>query len=257
MNKLLLFSTTNTRVGRLGWKTPSAQIRAENEGVTAKVWIAKDVENVFMRLSDEQVISIVGSVSVQAVTTLSLGPLQEVINFLLTVPASKFGDLESKLPDWDSKLRFNGLSDSVRYELDVATRHVHHVTDYLSRQSDFLKEGVRDHISAIYKEETKDKSSDALYNAMVWRMLPRNELPLLLPVQVLIATYFVGATYLRNPRRKLMLMPNKHIKFSESLLGLASFVIESLLSGPMTPDELWVLLHHADLLWPVPDASSI
>ncbi len=35
-----------------------------------------------------------------------------------------------------------------------------------------------------------------------------------------------------------MLMPDKHIKFSESLLGLGSFVLESL-SHPQTIDELW------------------
>lgn len=35
-----------------------------------------------------------------------------------------------------------------------------------------------------------------------------------------------------------MLMPDKHIKFSECLLGLGSFVLESL-SGPQTIDDLW------------------
>lgn len=35
-----------------------------------------------------------------------------------------------------------------------------------------------------------------------------------------------------------MLMPDKHIKFSESLLGLGSFVIENLVE-PKTIDELW------------------
>ena len=35
-----------------------------------------------------------------------------------------------------------------------------------------------------------------------------------------------------------MLMPDKHIKFGESLLGLSSHVLESL-ATPKTIDELW------------------
>lgn len=35
-----------------------------------------------------------------------------------------------------------------------------------------------------------------------------------------------------------MLMPDKHIRFAESLLGLGSFVLDSL-GEPKTIDELW------------------
>lgn len=35
-----------------------------------------------------------------------------------------------------------------------------------------------------------------------------------------------------------MLMPDKHIKFGESLLGLSSYVLESL-TNPRTIDDLW------------------
>jgi len=35
-----------------------------------------------------------------------------------------------------------------------------------------------------------------------------------------------------------MILPSKHIKFSESLLGLSAFLID-LLSEEMTVDELW------------------
>jgi len=35
-----------------------------------------------------------------------------------------------------------------------------------------------------------------------------------------------------------MLMPDKHIKFAESLLGLGSFVLDAL-TAPQTIDDLW------------------
>lgn len=37
-----------------------------------------------------------------------------------------------------------------------------------------------------------------------------------------------------------MLMPDKHIRFAESLIGLGSFVLESL-DQPRSIDELWVI----------------
>lgn len=37
-----------------------------------------------------------------------------------------------------------------------------------------------------------------------------------------------------------MLMPDKHIKFSESLLGLGSFLLDAL-SAPQTIDDLWTV----------------
>lgn len=39
-----------------------------------------------------------------------------------------------------------------------------------------------------------------------------------------------------------MLLPDKHIRFSESLLGLGSFVLESL-DAPKSIDALWADLH--------------
>ncbi len=41
-----------------------------------------------------------------------------------------------------------------------------------------------------------------------------------------------------------MLIPNKHIKNSESILGLGSFVLQSL-SAPKTVDEIWGNFHRA------------
>lgn len=48
-----------------------------------------------------------------------------------------------------------------------------------------------------------------------------------------------------------MLMPDKHIRFAESLVGLGSFVLE-VLDEPKTIDELWILLgrHEASDTFP-------
>lgn len=44
------------------------------------------------------------------------------------------------------------------------------------------------------------------------------------------------------------LLPHKHIRFSESLIGLAGFV-RQLLKKPHTIDEVWEILNRNDSNW--------
>ncbi len=37
-----------------------------------------------------------------------------------------------------------------------------------------------------------------------------------------------------------MIFPEKHIRLSESLLGLGSFILEQLENGPRTVDKIWL-----------------
>ncbi len=43
-----------------------------------------------------------------------------------------------------------------------------------------------------------------------------------------------------------MLMPNKHISFSESLLGFGSYLLQELKDSPKSVDALWAL-YRSDL----------
>jgi hypothetical protein len=44
------------------------------------------------------------------------------------------------------------------------------------------------------------------------------------------------------------LLPHKHIRFCESLIGLAGY-IRQLLNNPLTIDELYSLLNSQDSIW--------
>ena len=43
-----------------------------------------------------------------------------------------------------------------------------------------------------------------------------------------------------------MILPNKHTRFGESLLGLGGFILESLKTGQATVDFLWIRLQNAN-----------
>jgi hypothetical protein len=49
---------------------------------------------------------------------------------------------------------------------------------------------------------------------------------------------------------QLALLPNKHVRFCDSLLGLAGHV-RVLLSQPRTVDELWTLMESDNSSWPM------
>ena len=47
---------------------------------------------------------------------------------------------------------------------------------------------------------------------------------------------------------QILLLPHKHVRFCNSLIGLAGFVL-SLLNEPRTLDELWALIDRDNAGW--------
>lgn len=45
------------------------------------------------------------------------------------------------------------------------------------------------------------------------------------------------------------LLPHKHVRFSDSILGIGGLV-KSVLKEPMTVDEIWSVIHKNSQLWP-------
>lgn len=53
------------------------------------------------------------------------------------------------------------------------------------------------------------------------------------------------------------LLPHKHVRFCDSIIGIAGLV-RSLLTEPMTVDEIWAALHQRAFYWPsTPTFTSI
>lgn len=45
------------------------------------------------------------------------------------------------------------------------------------------------------------------------------------------------------------LLPHKHVRFCDSIVGVAGLV-KSVLTEPMTVDEIWASLHQRTIQWP-------
>ena len=76
--------------------------------------------------------------------------LREVINHVLAMrkPNPLAGILDA--PDFDEKIKFNGLSRGFATLLTYASFQSEAVADYFSKNSTYARQQVRDHLSSLY-----------------------------------------------------------------------------------------------------------
>jgi hypothetical protein len=97
--------------------------------------------------------------------------LNEVITYILKnpVPISRDGFLNA--PEFDEKIRFNGLSQPVGHLLHSAARQVEAIDDYFSKNSRFAKNAVRNKLNGLYlqcKQRLRRKCKQTDYADLVF-----------------------------------------------------------------------------------------
>lgn len=128
-----------------------AQINSKHS-IPADVMLAKDIEALVMALDDDQLMDVVGCPVPDAAVldSVDFGVLREVINHVLAMkkPNPLAGILDA--PDFDEKIKFNGLSRVFATLLTYASFQSDAVADYFSKNSTFARQQVRDHLSSLY-----------------------------------------------------------------------------------------------------------
>ncbi len=137
---------------------------SRTHSVPASVMLAKDLEALAMALTDDQLMDVVGCPVPDAVVldSVDFGVLREVINHVLAMrkPTPLASILDA--PDFDEKIRFNGLSRVFATLLTYASFQSEAVEDYFSKNSTFARQQVRDHLSSLYSaSKTKLKAVTA------------------------------------------------------------------------------------------------
>ncbi|MDH1264666.1 ABC-three component system protein [Pseudomonas sp. GD03944] len=129
-----------------------ASIKASHGLKGANVFLNKNLEDEFIALSEDQMMMIIGGVpDFNSGEFLDYGVLGEVIGHILNSPPEM--DLGSKLisPDFEDKIKFNQLGLCGAW-LRGKQVEVWQVDDYLSKNSDFAKQSLRDHLAGYYAE---------------------------------------------------------------------------------------------------------
>ena len=160
----------------------------------------KDLENILFTLNDDQILLIAGNIPDPAlIKQLNYSIVGEVIHHImnLSLPSGKQANIA--LPDWDEKIKFNNLTDRVAKLLNDGYFQIHSLEEYLSNNSDFLADSLRDKMNEIYIQEKCQKDGDDLFWAIVNNASPQASRMYQTAVIVIMSKYFEACDIFKEP----------------------------------------------------------
>ena len=161
---------------------------------------AKDMENKLFTLKDDQIFSITGFIPDPAnIKQLDYSILNEVIGYIMQLPLNKGDKSKIILPDWDEKVKFNDLSEPVARLIYNGYFQFHALEEYLSNNSDFLADSLRDKMNEIYSLEKDNNNGDDLFWAIVNYASPKPEQMYQTSVIVIMSKYFETCDIFEEP----------------------------------------------------------
>jgi hypothetical protein len=122
--------------------------------LTGGVKGATYLEHLLFSLEDDKILTITGSLpDPSRMRSLDYSILNEVIGYIMKMPLAEATSSDIKFPDWDKKIKFNGLSAIVAAYLNSSFIQTANLTEYLTDQGNFLAEDLRNKINEIYVNE--------------------------------------------------------------------------------------------------------
>lgn len=185
-----------------------ARIKSEHELRKCEPFLARHLEDLFMTLLAEDMNAIIGMIPRPGeVGHLEYSAVAEVINELMydTRPVTPDGGIRP--PEWDEKIKFNGLSRQVSAFLETSSYQAGSLEEYFRNNSRFLREEVRQRIRAAYLDAVQtagfvpgNGSGDAVYFMLLESLAPRSESAVRNAAQVIISYYFEACDVFEEPR---------------------------------------------------------
>ena len=161
---------------------------------------AKDLENKLFTLDDDQIFNIIGFIPDPAkIKTLDYSILNEVIGYIMQLPLAKGDNSKIVLPDWDDKIKINGLSEPVSQLLNHGYFQLNALDEYLRNNSNFLADSLRDKMNEVYSREKENNTGDNLFWAIVSCASPKDEQMCQTSVIVIMSKYFETCDIFEEP----------------------------------------------------------
>ena len=120
--------------------------------VAASAFLAKDLEALALSLAEDELVDVIGTPIPEpgVLRTVDFTVLREVIVHVLKEPTLYSPSVLLRAPDFDDKIRFNGLSVRLASLLTVGSYQSEAVTDYFSKNSTFARQELRDRLNSMY-----------------------------------------------------------------------------------------------------------
>lgn len=113
---------------------------------------ASKLEDVFLSLSDDDIIDIVNFDPSLNIESLDYSILTEAVEFILGCEVNNSLTQNMQVPDFYEKIEFNGLSDQINHWLTNASYSVGDLDKFFRKNSEFAKQELRNRFNEFYLE---------------------------------------------------------------------------------------------------------
>lgn len=168
----------------------------------AAILTAKDIEDMLFTLSPDQMFSVVGGIpNPRNMKYLDYSILNEVVDHIMELPLTLVEE-NIVVPNWEEKIQFNQLSETIAQYLEIASYQLHNLEEYLSNNSSFAAESLRERVSEVYIQEKEKYSGNHLFMKLVERLSPRNVQAYQNVVMIILAKYFEACDIFEEPKEE-------------------------------------------------------
>lgn len=131
----------------------------ENKDIKCDIFASKNLEDVFLRLDDEDIIDTIGFIPDEDVDILDYSILNEAVTAIMQSQSFEDNDLKLVVPDFEEKILFNSLSEKIKHFLICAGYQIGDLEDYFNVNSDYVRSELQTRFKEFY-EESKAAISD-------------------------------------------------------------------------------------------------
>lgn len=174
----------------------------------SRPYLTRNLTNDFLELELHHIEDIIGPLPDPAcLEGLDHASLRECLETILNSDAPDVCASLLNAPDFDAKIKFNGLSAQIGSSLSYASYHRSSIDDYFSRGDVYLKACVRDQLNRMYKEERARSqaaphtanAADRTYASLLYRIAPGRKKAAVDAANVLISFFFESCDVYEDP----------------------------------------------------------
>jgi|WetSurMetagenome_2_1015567.scaffolds.fasta_scaffold15436_3 hypothetical protein len=180
----------------------------KNHKIVTGTFLCKDIEEVFLNLSDEKIIEIIGGFlpSPSNIQDIDISILSEIISYLLNFSPKPIDENFPENPDFERKIEFNKLSKSYGRLLNAAFYQDYIINEYFSLNSQFTKHDLKLVFSDFYNQgqlkhsEIIENKPDLIFQFIWEKSCPTNNNAVKNAVLVLMSHYFESCDIFEEPK---------------------------------------------------------
>ncbi len=183
------------------------ELRCEKDfsDIDIDIFLAKDLQKVFEGLDEDDILDIIGFIPGCSHEMIEYSTLSEVIDYLMKTELPESKNDKLKVPDFDEKIKFNGLSTVVKSKLSVGSYQDGALRKYFN-DNPGIREILQEKFHALYQmacEEISDiqeDGADCKFYYIADRACPKRTAATVACVDVLMAYYFSSCDIFEEPQ---------------------------------------------------------